>query len=176
MKYNFKINININSGSSHHSRNPLIALCRTYRRIMILAFIFAFCFWPSLSHLGVPTWVIILYSVLMLISASISAYMLHEMKKVPYYMSLPVCEAQKKLKRIDGLRWKTQRFEVALAIPFLIVFLTVVYSINRPGFYGGLIGLVIGAPIGIIRYIKMKRQMKKLLDDFEAGKDPGETT
>ncbi|MDE6397317.1 MAG: hypothetical protein K2K84_08595 [Muribaculaceae bacterium] len=164
-----KVNINININNRHLPKNPLRDLCRTYRRIMVLGFCFAFCLWPPLLHLGVPTWVIIAYSVLMLLSGILSAYMLHEMRKVPMYMSLPVCEAQKKLRRIDGLRWKTQRFELMLAIPFLVVFLWLLYPINRPGFYGGLLGMAIGLPIGLCRYIKMKRQMKQLLDSFDAG-------
>lgn len=165
------MNINININTKPRTKDPLSNLCRTYRRLMILAFCMAFCLWPPLDHLGVPLWVSIAYSAIMLVSGVISAYMLHEMKKVPLYMSLPVYEAQKKLRHIDGLRWKAQRFELMLAIPFLVVFLYLLYPMNRPAFYGGLLGIVIGAPTGLYRYIKMKRQMKQLLDNFDKGID-----
>lgn len=86
------------------------------------------------------------------------------------FVSLPTVEALQRIVRFDTLRSNARLAAILLMIPVLIWLLYSFYAIDPGIFWGGAVGAVIGAAIGVCVDLRMRRDitaLKRIFTDTE---------
>ncbi len=126
---------------------------------------------PMLIIIGFPIWVAVIYGIFGIIMAVLSGSFYTYIRHMDFY-SLPTVEALKNAMTLSKRTALTNiaGFSMAFAVCCSMLWASL-DGMHDQIFYGLVLGLVAGAPIGYLRFRNRNRLVKKLRDELKSIQD-----
>ena len=146
---------------SDRARNQTQTLARSYRRLAALGFSFPII-GLSFIMLDCPIWTYVIYVIFGLVAACMDLWLARFMTRTDY-LSDTLVDAMRHAVMVIRYQ-KILTFASWCLMPFLMVPLFIsLYHHAESAFYGGIVGLLIGLPLGISKDLKYFRQSRAIL-------------
>ncbi|MDE7426442.1 MAG: hypothetical protein K2M79_01405 [Muribaculaceae bacterium] len=151
---------------ARHARSAAQKLIHRYTRMEFLGF----AFFPMgyLLHRIVPhmsIWIILLYIIFGVSMGIVNGVFASYIKKIAS-LDTPVVEALHRAIKIQKFQRYTLIVSFIFAACMISLMLYVFYYTSEDVFFGGVLGVVIGLPIGIYKAIDEDRQIRRMINAY----------